>query len=178
MLSAVIRSRHSYPAMLLAEQQVDQRPVHPGPLVTFIPSFLECRLYLRPFCTFANEGGDMLPMQAVILYGMIPLCISLRVKRKSLRGQLLVRRARRPSQTGRGHRRKGLNSFCVILRTFCGFRVSVLCTDNDFPRYYLTAVLVFIKSEYARPSHTEFSTKTYEGFTVMSHIFITDLSVK
>ena len=33
MLSAVIATRHSYPAMLLAEQQVDQRSVHPGPLV-------------------------------------------------------------------------------------------------------------------------------------------------
>ena len=33
MLSAVIRSELSYPAMLLAQQQVHQRFVHPGPLV-------------------------------------------------------------------------------------------------------------------------------------------------
>ena len=33
MLSAVIHSIHSYPAMLLAQQQVHQRYVHPGPLV-------------------------------------------------------------------------------------------------------------------------------------------------
>ena len=33
MLSAVIPSVHSYPAMLLAEQLVHQRYVHPGPLV-------------------------------------------------------------------------------------------------------------------------------------------------
>ena len=33
MLSAVIPSIHSYPAMLLAQQQVHQRYVHPGPLV-------------------------------------------------------------------------------------------------------------------------------------------------
>src|SRR5665647_3658997 len=33
MLSAFIPSRHSYPAMLLAEQLVHQRSVHPGPLV-------------------------------------------------------------------------------------------------------------------------------------------------
>ena len=33
MLSAVIRSVRSYPAMLLAQQQVHQRYVHPGPLV-------------------------------------------------------------------------------------------------------------------------------------------------
>ena len=33
MLSAVIRSEHSYPAMPLAEQPVHQRFVHPGPLV-------------------------------------------------------------------------------------------------------------------------------------------------
>ena len=33
MLSAFIPSTHSYPAMLLAEQLVHQRCVHPGPLV-------------------------------------------------------------------------------------------------------------------------------------------------
>src|ERR1700674_4208568 len=33
MLSAVIRSRRGYPAMLLAEQPEHQRSVHPGPLV-------------------------------------------------------------------------------------------------------------------------------------------------
>jgi hypothetical protein len=33
MLSAVIPSRYSYPAMRLAPQQVHQRSVHPGPLV-------------------------------------------------------------------------------------------------------------------------------------------------
>src|SRR6218665_3764394 len=33
MLSAVINSEHSYPALLLAEQQEHQRFVHPGPLV-------------------------------------------------------------------------------------------------------------------------------------------------
>ena len=33
MLSAVIRSGHGYPAMLLAEQPEHQRSVHPGPLV-------------------------------------------------------------------------------------------------------------------------------------------------
>ena len=33
MLSALIATEHSYPAMLLAEQLVHQRFVHPGPLV-------------------------------------------------------------------------------------------------------------------------------------------------
>ena len=33
MLSAFIQSKHSYPAVLLAEQLVHQRFVHPGPLV-------------------------------------------------------------------------------------------------------------------------------------------------
>ena len=33
MLSAVIHSQHSYPAVHLAVQLVDQRSVHPGPLV-------------------------------------------------------------------------------------------------------------------------------------------------
>ena len=38
MLSAVIGAEHSYPAMLLAEQPVHQRFVHPGPLVLGIAS--------------------------------------------------------------------------------------------------------------------------------------------
>ena len=33
MLSEVIHARHSYPALLLAEQLVHQRSVHSGPLV-------------------------------------------------------------------------------------------------------------------------------------------------
>ena len=33
MLSEVIHSRHSYSAVLLAKQPIDQRSVHPGPLV-------------------------------------------------------------------------------------------------------------------------------------------------
>jgi len=37
MLSAVIATRHSYPAMPLAGQLVDQRSVHPGPLVDTSP---------------------------------------------------------------------------------------------------------------------------------------------
>src|SRR5687768_17885394 len=35
MLSAVLSSRRSYPALLLAEQPVHQRSVRPGPLVLF-----------------------------------------------------------------------------------------------------------------------------------------------
>ena len=37
MLSAVITTRHSYPAVPLAGQLVDQRSVHPGPLVASSP---------------------------------------------------------------------------------------------------------------------------------------------
>ena len=33
MLSVLIGTKHSYPALLLAEQLADQRFVHPGPLV-------------------------------------------------------------------------------------------------------------------------------------------------
>jgi hypothetical protein len=40
MLSEVIPSELSYPAVLLAEQQVDQRFVPPGPLVTSSSQFL------------------------------------------------------------------------------------------------------------------------------------------
>src|SRR5687767_521399 len=39
MLSAVIPSRRSYPAMLLVEQLVHKRSVHPGPLVLGTTSF-------------------------------------------------------------------------------------------------------------------------------------------
>ena len=44
MLSAFIPSRLSYPAMLLAEQLVHQRSVHPGPLVLGAVSLM----YLTP----------------------------------------------------------------------------------------------------------------------------------
>src|ERR1700687_1981872 len=37
MLSAVIRSRRSYPAVPLARQLIHQRSVHPGPLVLRVP---------------------------------------------------------------------------------------------------------------------------------------------
>ena len=39
MLSAVIRSKHSYSALQLALQQIHQRFVHPGPLVLRIALF-------------------------------------------------------------------------------------------------------------------------------------------
>jgi len=39
MLSVLIRAKLSYPAVLLAEQLVDQRFVHPGPLVLGMSSF-------------------------------------------------------------------------------------------------------------------------------------------
>ena len=39
MLSAVILSKHSYSALLLAKQQIHQRFVHPGPLVLRIALF-------------------------------------------------------------------------------------------------------------------------------------------
>ena len=39
MLSALIRTEHSYRALLLAEQLVHQRFVHPGPLVTCLLKF-------------------------------------------------------------------------------------------------------------------------------------------
>jgi len=48
MLSALISSWLSYPAMLLAEQLVDQRSVPPGPLVKCSSHFCGFRLYLCP----------------------------------------------------------------------------------------------------------------------------------
>jgi len=54
MLSALIRSRLSYPAMLLAEQLAHQRSVQPGPLVKFLLYFYKLRLYLHP-----RHGGGL-----------------------------------------------------------------------------------------------------------------------
>jgi len=45
MLSALILSQLSYPAMLLAEQLVNQRLVHPGPLVLGTTPFKIRRLW-------------------------------------------------------------------------------------------------------------------------------------
>lgn len=89
MLSAVIKTRHSYPAMPLARQQVDQRSVHPGPLVVFIPLFTGAQtISSSVFAIMQNEDVGILPIGAVILYEMIPLPMSPRVfQRKSLRGQ-------------------------------------------------------------------------------------------
>ena len=55
MLSAVIHSEHSYPAVPLARQPVDQRFVHPGPLVvntklfSIYPLFLGAQTIPSPF---------------------------------------------------------------------------------------------------------------------------------
>jgi len=45
MLSALIVSEHSYPAVPLAGQLVDQRFVHPGPLVLGTTPLKYCRLW-------------------------------------------------------------------------------------------------------------------------------------
>jgi hypothetical protein len=52
MLSALIRSTHSYPTMLLVEQLVHQRCVHPGPLVlgTAILKFPDVHSGYKPNC--------------------------------------------------------------------------------------------------------------------------------
>jgi len=58
MLSAVIRTRRSYPAMLQAEQLVHQRSVHPGPLVLGMsPLNLQRAQWIgdRHLCYFANH---------------------------------------------------------------------------------------------------------------------------
>lgn len=87
MLSAVITSRHSYPAVLLAEQQVDQRSVHPGPLVVshtlpvfgrcIHPLFLGAQTISSPVLHESDEGGGMLPTEAVARWGAIRLSASL-----------------------------------------------------------------------------------------------------
>jgi len=52
MLSAVIPSEHSYSAVLLAEQPIDQRFVHPDPLVqrTTPLKYLAPAVDRRPTC--------------------------------------------------------------------------------------------------------------------------------
>ena len=57
MLSALIGTEHSYPTLLLAKQLVDQRFVHPGPLVTYFSYHYECRLYLFPSRLSAKFGN-------------------------------------------------------------------------------------------------------------------------
>ncbi len=92
MLSAVIATRHSYPAVPLAGQLVDQRSVHPGPLVASSPvSRSADYIFIRSHIGTKDDG--ILPIGAVILYGMIPQPTSPRVfQRKSLRGTTEVGR--------------------------------------------------------------------------------------
>ncbi len=59
MLSAVIRSEHSYPTMLLAEQPVHQRSVHFGPLVTY-SLIAKCVDYIFARSAEADEGVGIL----------------------------------------------------------------------------------------------------------------------
>ena len=54
MLSALIGTEHSYPALLLAEQPADQRFVQNGPLV-LIPNPLK---YQRPHQIWTNLSHD------------------------------------------------------------------------------------------------------------------------
>ncbi len=85
MLSAVIGTRHSYPAVPLARQLVDQWSVHPGPLVASPPvSRSADYIFILP----EGEDGGILPIGAVALNGAIHQPMSLRIfQRKSLRGQ-------------------------------------------------------------------------------------------
>ena len=57
MLSALIGTEHSYPALLLAEQLADQRFVHSGPLVTF-PSHVTMGADYIFLLQFHNCLGD------------------------------------------------------------------------------------------------------------------------
>ena len=56
MLSALIGTEHSYPAVPLAGQLADQRFVHPGPLVAH--SYITvCADYIFPLRQLANWGS-------------------------------------------------------------------------------------------------------------------------
>jgi len=65
MLSAVIHSEHSYPAVHLAVQLVDQRFVHPGPLVADSPVSRSAD-YIFTLPVETGEGDGILPIVAVI----------------------------------------------------------------------------------------------------------------
>src|SRR3989344_956964 len=54
MLSALIPSEHSYPAVQLVPKPVDQRFVQPSPLVKLVTYRYVLRLYLHPL---HEEGG-------------------------------------------------------------------------------------------------------------------------
>ena len=87
MLSAVIHSQHSYSAVLLAEQPIDQRFVHPGPLVV-LPPLSRSTDYIFTRLHVGSEGDGILHIGAVIFKEMIPQPMRPRVfQRKSLRGQ-------------------------------------------------------------------------------------------
>src|SRR3989338_4843476 len=89
MLSALILSRHSYPAVLLAEELVDQWSVHSGPLVTYSPisrsadyTFTRLRRFVG-----GREVASYL-YRPSFSYGMIRCCTSPSIfQLKSLRGQ-------------------------------------------------------------------------------------------
>ena len=67
MLSAVITTRHSYPAVPLAGQLVDQRSVHPGPLVASSPVSRSAD-YIFILSRYREEDDGILAIGAVILY--------------------------------------------------------------------------------------------------------------
>lgn len=84
MLSEVIHTRLSYPAVLLAEQPVHQRSVHSGPLVLRTDLLKNQRL---------QQIGDQPVLRIYILryrrYGLYlhPVFIKLETDVQSLRGQ-------------------------------------------------------------------------------------------
>ena len=70
MLSALIRTEHSYPAVLLAEQLVDQRFVHPGPLVLGTTPLK----YQRPHQIWTNLSHAIRNNKYLIGLYLIPFC--------------------------------------------------------------------------------------------------------
>ena len=82
MLSALIYSQHSYPAMLLAEQLVHQRLVRSGPLVTFKPRITTCVDYIL---TLLSIGRVSACDKRIYLLSLLQLFKALD---QSLRGQI------------------------------------------------------------------------------------------
>ena len=77
MLSALIPSRHSYPAIHLVAKPVDQRSVQPGPLVTYSHITMCVDYIFTPHC-----GGQRINTTQE------PYSGSTIVEHKSLRGQI------------------------------------------------------------------------------------------
>ena len=172
MLSALIPSQLSYPAMLLAEQLVYQRLVRSGPLVKLFLHFCKLRLYLRPLVN--KPVGGRRVIQGFFLYPSERINVS----EKSLRGQTydfsqLIPSAILPfldleHKTSVSIQEPG--DVCEINRRSTSHGITLYVSWSSSKLYHLP---------HGRYRIVIAATNILnEGSTVISRIFITDYSVK